>query len=276
MGPRPGADRDGSVLMKATPLRILGTLTVAAALALTTAPAMAAGPKTPKPVAYTCASGEIPSGTYASLTVTGECSVAADAVIHVVGNVRVANGASLDAQSLPSTITVGKNVIGGAGSLVGLGCQPPEVTGNSAHPCAEGYEDGISDITINGNLTVTNAHTVLLNGVRVEGNVTLVGGGSFIPWSIKNNTIGRNLTVSNVTAEWVGVMFNRVERNATLTNITVTEDYEGASQAVFVVRNNVGRNLTCVGLGPNISPGFLPGSVNVVGRNANGQCAALV
>jgi hypothetical protein len=262
-------------MKKATRLRILGTLTVAAALALSTAPAVAAGPKTPKPLAYTCAGGEIQSGTYASITVEGMCSVAADAVIHVVGNVNVAAGAMLDAQSVPSTITVGRNVTGGAGSLVGLGCQPPSATGNSAHECIDD-PDGISDITVNGNVTVTNAHTVLLNGIAVDGNVTLVGGGSEIPWAIKNNTIGRNLNVSNVTAEWVGVLFNTIGRNATLTNITVTETHPGASLAVFVVRNNVGRNLNCTGLGPNISGGFVPGSVNVVGRNANGQCAALV
>ena len=86
--------------------------------------------------AYTCSGGEVPSGTYASLTVTGMCSVAPDAVISVVGNVNVAAGAMFDAQSAPSTITVGRNVTGAAGSLVGLGCQPPSLTGNSAHECS--------------------------------------------------------------------------------------------------------------------------------------------
>ena len=226
-------------------------------------------------MAYTCAGGEIPSGTYASITVTGMCSVAADAVVSVVGNINVGAGAMLDAQSVPSTITVGRNVTGAAGSLVGLGCQPPSATGNSAHECV-GDPDGISTITINGNVTITDADTVLLNGITVEGNVTLTGGGSFIPWAIKNNTVGRNLTVNGITAEWVGVMFNRVAGNATLTNITVTETHPEASQAVFVVRNTIGRNLTCWGLGPNVSGGFFPGSVNVVGHNAIGQCASLV
>ena len=236
---------------------------------------MAAAASPPGATAYTCAAGEIPSGSYASITVTGMCSVAADAVISVVGNIDVAAGAMLDAQSVPSTITVGRNVTGAAGSLVGLGCQPPSAVGNSAHECV-GDPDGISAITINGNVTITDADTVLLNGITVEGNVSLIGGGSFIPWSIKNNTIGKNVTLSGQVAEWVGVMFNRVGGNATLTNITVTETHPEASQAVFIVRNTIGRNLTCTGLGPNVSGGFFPGSVNVVGRNANGQCASLV
>ncbi|GAA2159653.1 hypothetical protein [Pedococcus bigeumensis] len=225
-------------------------------------------------MAYTCAGGDIPSGTYASVTVTGMCSVPAGAVIRVVGNVDVAAGAMLDAQSAPSTITVGHNVTGAAGSIVGLGCQPPSLTGNSAHECAI-QPEGHSTITVNGNVTVTDAAAALLNGITVMGNVTLSGGGSDIPWSIKNNTIGRNLTVSGQTTEWLGVLFNRIGGNATLTDIAVLDEHPGAP-GVYIVRNNVGRNLTCMGLTPGVSGGFVPGSVNVVGHKALGQCAALV
>lgn len=258
-------------------LKVLGVLAVAGALALSGGPAMADVASKAKPAAYTCTGGDIPSGNYASLTVTGACTVPAGAVISVVGNVNIAAGAVLDAQSAPSTITVGRNVTGSAGSLVGLGCQPPSYTGNSAHECIVDPE-GHSTITVNGNVTVTNANAVLLNGITVHGNVTLTGGGGGgggIPWSIKNNTIDGNLTVSGQTTSWLGVLFNRIDRNATLTNIEVIDEHEGAP-GVYVVRNTVGRNLTCTGLTPGVSGGFVPGSVNVVGRNATGQCADLV
>ena len=262
-------------MKEALRLRVPVAIAAAVALAIPAGSATAAAAHPPRPVPYTCADGEIPSGTYASITVTGTCSVAADAVISVVGGIDVGAGATLDAQSVPSTITVGRNVTSVGASFVGLGCQPPAAKGNSAHECV-GDPEGSSAITINGNVTVTDADTVMLNGITVEGNVTVAGGGWFIPWSIKNNTIARNLTVSGVTAEWVGVMFNMVAGNLTLTDITVTEDHPEASQAVYVVRNTVGRNLTCTGLGPHVSGGFVPGSVNVVGRNAVGQCASLV
>lgn len=245
-------------------------------------PVMAAASSAP---AYTCAGGEIRSGDYASITVTGPCSVAADAVINVVGNVNVAAGASLDAQDLPSTITVGRNVTAASGSLLGLGCQPPTATGNSAHECREDPDpEAQSTIAVHGNVTATDAGAVLLNGITVEGNVTLSGGGGAripgdeedIPWSIKNNTIGRNLTVNGQTTDWLGVLFNKVAGNVTLTNITLTEDHLGASQQVYVVRNEVGRNLICMGITNGVSGGFIPGSVNVVGRNEIGQCAGLV
>lgn len=255
-------------------LRVLGTLAVAGALALSGGPAFAAVPSTQRPVAYTCTDGDIPSGNFASITITGACRVPAGAVISVVGNVYVASGAELDAQSAPSTITVGRNVTGAPGSLVGLGCQPPSYTGNSAHECAV-EPDGHSTITINRNVTVTNAIAVMLNGITVKGNVTLSGGGSEIPWSIKNNTVGGNLTVGGQNTEWLGVLFNRIGRNVTLTNIALSDPHPGAP-GVYIVRNTIGRNLTCTGLTPGVSGGFVPGSVNVVGRNATGQCASLV
>jgi hypothetical protein len=245
----------------------------------------------PSPPAYTCTGGDlasgtftsIPSGNYASITVTGVCNIKPDAVINVVGNINVAAGAVLDAQSAPSTITVGHNVTAAAGSLLGLGCQPTNSIGMFAGvPCAV-EPDGHTTITVNGNVTATNADTVLLRGavaagagkLTVNGNVTLIGGGGDIPWSIKGNTIGGNLTISGVTADWLGVQFNTIGGNATLTNITATDPGD-PGRTVAVVENTVGRNLNCTGLAPGVSGGFIPGEVNHVGHNANGQCASLI
>lgn len=107
----------------------------------------------------------------------------------------------------------------------------------------------------------------------VKRNVTLLGGGGAIPWSIKNSTIDGNLTVIGQTADWLGVLFNWIGKNATLIHITVTDPGD-PGRLGFVVRNTIGRNLTCAGLAPGVSGGFLPGDVNVVGRNAIGQCAS--
>ena len=185
-------------------------------------------------MAYTCTGGlrsgpdpstwtfvSIPSGTYASLTVAGVCQTAPGTVIHVLGDVNVAAGAVLDAQSAPSTITVGHNVTAAAGSLLGLGCQP-DYPDNTGHPCVV-EADGHSTIKVEGNVTGTGVDTVLLNGIKVEGNITLIGGGGDIPWSIKNNRIGRDLTVSGVTVDWLGVLFNEIEGSVTLTDITVND-----------------------------------------------------
>ena len=241
-------------------------------------------------MAYTCTGGDfasgnftsIPSGNYASITVKGVCNVVPDAVINVVGNINVAPGAVLDAQSAPSTINVGHNITAGSGSFLGLGCQPTNSIGTMAGvPCAV-EPDGHTTITVGGNVTALDANTVLMRGavadgagrLTVNGNVTLLGGGGDIPWSIKGNTIGGNLTVIGVTADWLGVQFNTIGRNATLISITATDPGD-PGRTVAVVENTVERNLNCIGLAPGVSGGFIPGEVNHVGRHASGQCASI-
>ncbi len=256
----------------------IGFVTVAAAvaaLALSGVPAAASGHHTPKPKHYTCTGGEVPSGHYASLTVKGECAVAPNAVIRVDRNLKVRRHATFDAQSAPSKIFVRGNVFAGRGSLLGLGCQPPSYTGNSAHECAVDPM-GHSDIFIKGKVTAINATAVLLNGIRVRGHVRVIGGGDpMIPWSIKNNTFRRNLTVMGQTTEWVGVLFNRVGGTVRLRNITL-HDVDPGAPGVYIVQNKIRHNLICSNLSPGVSGGFTPGAVNIVGGRATGQCAALV
>jgi hypothetical protein len=251
-------------------LHLLAALFGAVALvSLGTAVASAAPPS-----AYTCAGGDIPSGSYASITVTGACDVPDGAVINVSGNVYVAPGAQLDAQSAPSTITIGGNVTAVSGSLLGLGCQPPSYTGNSAHQCTTDSE-GHSTVLVRGNITATGAAAVLLNGITVKGNVTLVGGGNEeIPWSIKNDMIGGNLTATGQTVPFFGTLFNTIGGNETLTGITSMGP--DSSPPVYVVRNTIKGNLVCVRLAPSVSGGFIPGEVNTVHGHAIGQCATLV
>ena len=154
---------------KAMRLRVLGTLAVAGALALSGGPAMAAGSST-APTAYTCTGGDfatgnftsIPSGTYASITVTGACNVAPDAVINVVGNINVAPGAVLDAQSAAVDDHRRTQRHRRSGSLLGLGCQPTNPPARSRDvPCAV-EPDGHTTITVDGNVTASDANTVLL------------------------------------------------------------------------------------------------------------------
>jgi hypothetical protein len=261
-------------------MRLLGIS--AGAMALVVSGAAGASAKGQSPSAYTCSGGDfatgtftsIPSGTYASITVTGVCNITPDAEINVVGNINVAAGAVLDAQSAPSTITVGHNVTAAAGSLLGMGCQPTNTIGRFAGvPCAVEPE-GHTTITVDGNVTATDANTVLLRKATVNGQVTLTGGGGDIPWSIKGNAIGGNLTISDVSADWLGVQFNTISGNAVLTNITALDPGD-PGRTVAVVENTVRNNLICMGLAPGVSPGFIPGETNHVGHQALGQCAAI-
>src|SRR4051794_9363358 len=259
---------------------LFGAAIVAALLGL----AGVASAAPPGGSAYTCSGGvftgdpetstfvTIPSGNYSSITVTGVCNVTPDAVITVSGNIDVAPGAIFDAQSAPSTITVGHNVTAGAGSLLGLGCQSN--TAHAPHQCAI-EPDGASVITVHGNVTATDAFLVLLNGITVDKNVTLTGGGGG-DWAEKNDTIGGNLTISDVNPDWLGLEFSTIGGNANLSNIWATDPGDGGFGAVSVVVNTIGRNLNCSGLGPRLSGGIFDGEVNTVGHVTTGQCVGLV
>jgi hypothetical protein len=202
------------------------------------------------------------------------CNIAPGAVINVTGNINVAPGALLDAQSVTSTITVGHNVTAGPGSLLLMGCQPTNTIGRFAGVPCNDNPDGQTVITVNGNITASDADTVILRKLTVNGNVSLAGGGGDIPWSIKGNTIGKNLTISDVAADWLGVQFNTISGNAVLTNITALDPGD-PGRTVAVVENTVRNNLICMGLAPGVSPGFIPGETNHVGHQALGQCAAI-
>ena len=224
---------------------------------------------------YTCTGGTIGSGNYSSITVTGQCTVAPNAMINVRGNINVAPGAQLDGQESPATIAVGHNITIGAGAVVALGCQPENTIGAQAGmPCATD-PTGHTTITVGHNVTAINAAAVTLRALSIGGNVTAIGGGDGeTPWAIKGNTIGGNVTVLNITPEFFLLGFNHIGRTVTLVSIHETDT--DPDPFVGVVQNVIGRNLNCADLLPRAGGGFVPGAVNVVGHRATGQCAALV
>ena len=128
-------------------------------------------------------------------------------------------------------------------------------------------------ITVNGNITATNAALVLIRGATVNGNVSIDGGSGDDPWSIKGNTIGRNLTISGLTAEFLGVQFNTIGNNASLTNITVNDE-DSPPPGVTIVSNTLDTTSTAAdsshASGMDSSP-----ACNHVGHKATGQCAAI-
>ena len=211
--------------------------------------------------AYVCRGGNfatgqfthIRSGNYSSITVKGVCNIQPWAVINVSGSIRVAAGGVLDAQSAPSTITVAHNVTAGSGSLLGMGCQPATTIGTQAGvPCAV-HPKAHTRITVGGSITALDANTVLLRKLTVGGNITLRGGGGDIPWSIKGNSVGQNVTIRRVTADWLGLQFNTISGTATLAHITVTDPGD-PGRTVAVVENTVGQDLNCRALRPGVSP----------------------
>jgi hypothetical protein len=91
-----------------------------------------------------------------------------------------------------------------------------------------------------------------------------------VPFSIKDDVIGGNLTVTGLTTVWFGVIRTQVGKNVTLQNINLS-DPDGNE----VVTNTINGNLNCGGLSPAPQVGDSEGSPNSVGKHATGQCAGL-
>lgn len=231
--------------------------------------------------ALTCTGGEIASGTYSSVTIAGECTVPAGATITITGNLNVLSNAMLDADSAPSTITVGHNVVGYPGSSTGLGC-------TSAHGgCTAGGPDGNgpyagqqSTILIRGNVSFDHVFNAALDGITVNGNVSSVGGGAgadfpgFIPFSVKDDTIGGNLSVSGLSTTWFGVIRTSVGGNVALSDITL-----GDPDGNEIVHDMIGKNLICTNMSPAPQIGDADEGIpdpsypySTVGHRVIGQC----
>jgi hypothetical protein len=221
-----------------------------------------------------CTSGDIASGTYQNLKVTGDCTVPAGAKVTVVHNLKIARGAAFHADTAPSTVHIGGNVRAGVGSFFGLGC-------TGAHGCESGPP--FADASVGGNSTLKYVFDAAINGVTVGGNVTSRGGGGgfvfdqggFIPFSVKDDIIHGNLVVRGLKTSWFGVIRTQVDGNVILKYIK-NDDPDGNE----IVHDTIGGNLVCRGLSP--APQFgdadddpsLPADYpySTVGGRAVGQC----
>lgn len=246
----------------------IGALVGAAVLA-TTGFAAAAQASSGRPA--TCTGGDIASGTYSQLTVTGQCTVPEGAHVTILKNLLIAPGASFDAQGAPSTVHIGGNVLAGPGSLFGLGCTP-------AHGCEEG--ETFSDASVGGNIILDHVFDAAMNGIEVGGNVESTGGGGgfvfpdgFIPFSVKDDTIHGNLVVQGLKTTWFGVIRSTIDGNVVLRDIQ-NDDPDGNE----VVHDTIGKNLICLNNSPapqlgDAVEGAPPGySESTVGGRVIGQC----
>lgn len=221
----------------------------------------------------TCSGGDIASGTYQTLRITGECTVPEGAEVIVRHNLVVEPGAQFIADAAPSTVHIGGNVRAYHGSYFGLGC-------TAAHGCEEGTT--FSDTSVGGNINLKYVFDAALNGVEVGGNVRSQGGGGgfvfpdgFIPFSVKDDVIHGNLTVKGLKTTWFGVIRSTIDGNVILKYIK-NDDPDGNE----IVHDTIGGNLTCQSMAP--APQFgdavddpsLPPDYrfSTVGGHVSGQC----
>ena len=268
--------------------------------------AQAAGASEPGHRSSNCTGGNIPPGTYKSMTISGVCFMS-DGNVVVKGNLTIKPGALLDNDTpgdptsspvVAAQLYVGGNVTVGKGGVALLGCSPNSACGgNSAATPPTG--PGISSATIRGNFTANQPLGVVIHSSSIGGNFTVIGGGggpaaqsceaqdpsqptiaALEPWSLdpslaftpvftdsEDASIGGNYTIAGVSSCWLGSLRNQIRGNATFIGNKM-----GDPDAMEIGNNLVRRNLTCLNNDP--APQFGDGaSSDLVGGRARGQCA---
>lgn len=174
---------------------------------------------------------------------------------------------------------MGRGAVKGAAQVFSQ--QPPSrrVRGSAPSSGKQALERPAARRTPWGNLTLVQVFNAALNGDTIGGNLTSTGGGAgllnpetdFVPFSIKDDVVGGNLTVTNLTTVWFGVIRTQVGKNVMLHNITLS-DPDGNEYVSDVIAGT----LNCRGNSPAPQVGDSGGAPDVVGKHALGQCAHLV
>ena len=214
-----------------------------------------------------CSGGPIPAGHYASITVTGICTMPSGQVT-VSGNVTIGPGAGLNVVT-HATLTVFGSVYVGNGGLLGLGCSP-------AAGCSYTTHDRIYKT-----LSASNPASLIVHSATI-GNVSSVGGSNgvncdFNPLigspnytTFEDTTINGSVNITGYDSCWLGFIRNQVGGNVSLTNNTLADP-----DAIEVVTNTILGNLACSGNSPAPQLGDSGGAPNYVRGLRLGQCAAL-
>lgn len=251
-------------------IKLLLGICALAVLGVGGAAALAAGP-----ARGTCSGGVIAPGVYDGLTVTGDCTITGAVTSN--GNVRVADGAYLDAAYLGTQLAINGNVNVAKDAILGLGCS------FGYHDCGFDPSKWRGAVTVNGNIVAHQALTMYLDFVTIHGNVVSNGGGDVslvdpngLVFPIKDNIIDGNVTVQGWQGAWFGVIRNTVGGNVTVSDTVGTRlGEDGLLDSTEIVTNRIGGNLICRSNSPAALVGDSGGSPNIVGGNKIGECAGL-
>jgi hypothetical protein len=252
-------------------MKLKGLVVLCAVLALGVggSAAIAAAPTT-------CSGGTIAPNVYNGLIVTGNCTIKGAVTIN--GNVTVADGAYLDAAYLGTRVTITGNVNVGKAAKFGLGCT------YGHHDCGF-VPSWLGNVTVNGNVTASQALTMYLDFATIHGNVISNGGGDItlvdhpplqdgVVLPIKDNVIDGNVIVQGWKGAWFGIIRNEVHGNVIASNTVGTRiGDQNAPDSTEIVTNRISGNLICQGNSPAAQIGDSGGTTNTVGGRKVGECA---
>jgi hypothetical protein len=220
--------------------------------------------------AKVCRNGDtLRSGSYASLTVKGLCTLGnhADAVIR--GNVVVGRNGLFNAITHGHLVVWGETFVR-SGGAAGVGCSPAAGCNVTTHD------------RFHGDVIAAGASAMIFHSDRIDGRVDVRGGGGGDncnnspiggPWftTFEDNSVGGNLSVRLMQGCWLGLFRNHVAGNVRVNNNTFADP-----DADEIQTNVIAGNLTCFGNTPAPQRGDSGGTKNIVAGEVRGQCRKVV
>jgi hypothetical protein len=231
--------------------------------------------------AATCAGGSIAPGTYASLKITGVCTVDQGSV-KVLHWVSVEENAGLIAAfGNGPQLAVGGNLRVESNAVLVLGCEP------EAFACINDPDQSVGTFsskgTIYGSLNATDALAVIIHNAYIGHNVRLhEGGGGYncnpqaalfgspAYATFEDTSVGGNVSISDMKTCWLG-FFRTTVAGWVRYHENSTFDPDGNEVDTNVVQGN----LACSENNPAPQVGDSGGFPNTVFGTATGQCASL-
>jgi hypothetical protein len=215
----------------------------------------------------TCKNRTLGTGTYASIRVTGLCTLPASGNVTVRGNVTVTSTGAFNAAT-PAKLVVRGSVSIAHHGIAAIGCSPDV-------GCAALGAD-----VIRGNLTTDRAAMAVIHATTIGGSAFIRGGGQTMDCGamspvgapyysvMEDSTIHGSLVIRGLHTCWLGVIRNHVGGTVRLIGNRL-----GDPDADEVVTNVIGGNLDCFDNNPPPQVGDSQGEMNIVHGQSRGQCA---
>jgi len=213
----------------------------------------------------TCKGGKIRSGSYASLRITGVCTLGNRAYTIVRGNLVVGHHGVLNAIT-HGHLGVWGNLKVRSGGAVGLGCSP-------AIGCDVTTHDHIQ-----GNVIADGALAMIFHSNRIDGNYVQTGGGGGVNCNPvllggpayttnEDSRIGGNVTITGLRSCWMGMFRNHVGGT-----VRIKYNRFADPDADEIQTNTIAGDLICRGNTPPPQQGDSAGLLNTVAGMKIGQC----
>jgi hypothetical protein len=271
-------------------LRLTAITPLVLATVITGATAAAAGEAYPQgnTCSGTTGSPGVLAGFYAgNVVVTGVCDVDGGAAL-ITGNLTLAPGSALNAAFAEndvamkgkSSLTVFGNVSVGSGAILVMGCEEEYFS------CIDN-PDASSQDQVNGYVEANQALTVIIHDSTINGNLTYNGGGGGLSCDIpdsgilappaldsppyfdaEDNTVGGNLSITDLQTCWMGALRNHVRGDLVDSNNTM-----GDPDGDEVLANVISGGIACFSNSPAVQYGDSDSSPNEVRGAASGECA---